>query len=322
MEIRTLAHTDLAVSRACFGTMTFGSQTSQADAARIVDRCIDSGINFFDTANAYNGGLAEEILGYVLKERRARVILASKVGMKSGDPPDASPLSPKSILANIEGSLRRLQTDYLDLYYLHMPDYATRIEESLEAMDKVVRAGKARHLAISNYASWQVAQVLWISEKNGYRAPMVSQSMYNLLARDIEHEYVPFCKEFGISIVVYNPLAGGLLSGKQVRERPLAGTRFDDNRLYLDRYWHPAFFEAVDELRGVAERAGRSLVELSLNWLLHHTAADGVILGASRMEQLEQNLAAFERGPLSPDTVAACDAVWRKLRGVTPHYSR
>jgi 1-deoxyxylulose-5-phosphate synthase len=326
MEIRNLSHTDLAVSRACFGTMTFGSQANQEESTRMVDFCMDRGVNFFDTANAYNGGRAEEVLGTALEGRRSRVVLASKVGMKAGEPEipggPAAPLSRRAVLAHIEGSLRRLKTDYLDLYYLHMPDYATPLEETLEAMDEVVRSGKARHLGISNYAAWQVERVLWISEKKGYKAPMVSQPMYNLLARGIEQEYIAFCKAFGVSMMVYNPLAGGLLSGKQHRERPIAGTRFDNNELYLNRYWHPAYFDAVDELRGVAERAGRSLVELALGWLLHHTAADGVILGASNIGQLRQNLDAFERGPLSPETAAECDAVWGNLRGVTPNYNR
>ena len=146
--------------------------------------------------------------------------------------------------------------------------------------------------------------------------------MYNLLARGVEQEYAAMCKQFGVSMVVYNPLAGGLLTGKQQRERPLPGTRFDNNQLYLDRYWHPAYFDAVDRLRAIAEKAGRSLVELSLKWLLDHSAADCIILGASRMEQLAENLAAFEARPLAEDTVAACDAVWRDLRGITPKYNR
>jgi len=146
--------------------------------------------------------------------------------------------------------------------------------------------------------------------------------MYNLLARGIEQEYIAFSKEFGIPMVVYNPLAGGMLTGKQQRSRPLPGTRFDNNQLYLDRYWHPAYFDAVDELLGVARQAGRSLVDISLNWLLHHTAADCVILGASRPEQLVENLDAFDRGPLTAETLAACDAVWQKLRGITPNYNR
>ena len=321
METRTLPHTGLTVSRACFGTMTFGSQTDQRAAGRMVDLAMDRGINFFDTANAYNDGRSEAILGEFLKGRRDRVVLASKVGAQAATP-DHSPLARQSILANIDASLRRLQTDYLDLYYLHRPDYASPIDETLEAMDEVVRAGKVRYPAASNFAAWQMCRMLAISEKQGYQPPMVSQPIYNLLARAIEQEYVPFCKESGISMVVYNPLAGGMLTGKQQRERPLPGTRFDNNELYLDRYWHPACFDAVDALRGIAESAGRSLIDLSLNWLLHHTSADCVILGASKIEQLEQNLDAMDRGPLAAETVAACDAVWQTLRGVTPKYNR
>jgi 1-deoxyxylulose-5-phosphate synthase len=322
MQTRTLSHTDLTVSRACFGAMTFGGQTDEPTAARMIDLCLDRGINFFDTANAYTGGQSETVLGKLLKGRRDRVVLASKVGMKTGEPPDASPLSRKSILANIDASLRRLETDYLDLYYLHLPDYEAPVEETLAAMDEVVRAGKVRYPATSNFAAWQVEEALWISQRCGYRAPYVSQPMYNLLARGIEQEYLPFCRRFGVATIVYNPLAGGLLTGKQQRERPLAGTRFDNNRMYLDRYWHPAYFDAVDELQKVAQQAGRSLIDIALNWLLYHTAADCVILGASRVEQLEQNLDVWEGEPLSAETAAACGQVWRNLRGVTPKYNR
>src|SRR5260370_28439930 len=214
METRKLPHTDLTVSRACFGAMTFGSQTDQATAARMVDLCLDRGVNFFDTANVYNNGASETILGEVLKGRRDRVILASKAGSQPAEP-DAAPLSRKAILANIDASLRRLQTDYLDLYYLHLPDYQTPIKETLEAMDQVVRAGKARYPATSNYAAWQLCRMLWVSAKQGYKPPMISQPLYNLLARGVEQEYVPFSKELGVSMVVYNPLAGGMLPGKQ-----------------------------------------------------------------------------------------------------------
>jgi aryl-alcohol dehydrogenase-like predicted oxidoreductase len=323
METRTLPHTDLKVSRVCFGTMTFGPQTDEPAARRIVDACLDRGVNFFDTANMYSLGVAETITGNVLKGRRDKVVLASKVRMKMGDGPADQGLSRAAIDKAIEHTLRRLQTDYLDLYYLHAPDYAAPIEETLETMDRLVRAGKVRYPACSNYAGWQVVEMLWISERQGYKAPYVSQPMYNLLARGIEQEYLPMCKRFGVSTVVYNPLAGGMLTGKQQRERPLPGTRFDNNKLYLDRYWHPAYFDAVDELGRVAEKAGRSLVDLSLNWLLHHTAADCVILGASKMEHLEQNLAAVDGGgPLPEDMLAACDQVWENLRGITPKYNR
>jgi 1-deoxyxylulose-5-phosphate synthase len=322
MQTRTLPHTDLAVSRACFGTMTFGGQTDETAAARIVDLCFDRGVNFFDTANAYTSGQSETTLGRILKGRRSRVILASKVGIKAAQPIDAPPLSRRSILANIDATLGRLQTDYLDLYYLHLPDYETPLEETLAAMDEVVKAGKVRYPAVSNFAAWQVCRMLWIAERCCYSAPYVSQPMYNLLARGIEQEYLPFCCQFGVSTIVYNPLAGGLLTGKQHRDRPLSGTRFDSNQMYLDRYWHPAYFDAVDELQEAATQAGLTLVELSLAWLLHHSAADCVILGASRIEQIEQNLAAFEHGPLPQETLATCDRVWQNLRGVTPKYNR
>jgi aryl-alcohol dehydrogenase-like predicted oxidoreductase len=322
MHSVTLKHTDLTVSRACLGTMTFGGQTDEEAARRIVARALDAGINFFDTANIYHQGRSEMLLGKALGARRKDVVLASKVRGKMGEAADESGLSRRAIFRAIEDSLRRLGTDYLDIYYLHQPDYDVPLEETLEAMEELVRQGKVRWPGSSNYASWQVVRMLWLAEKNGWRPAWVTQPMYNLLARGIEQEFLPMAREFGISTVVYNPLAGGLLTGKHRPEAPLAGTRFDGNPMYLDRYWHPACFEAVEKLKTAAEQAGRSLVSLALNWLLHHTAADCIILGASRLEQLEQNLAALEEGPLPPEAVEACDRVWDGLRGVTPKYNR
>jgi aryl-alcohol dehydrogenase-like predicted oxidoreductase len=322
MQTRTLKHTDLTVSRACFGTMTFGAQVDEASALRIFDRAMDGGINFFDTANVYNKGASETIVGKAMKGRRDKIVLASKVRGKMGDAPDESGLSRAAIRKGIDDSLRRLGTDYLDLYYLHQPDYNVPLDETLAAMDELVRAGKVRHPAASNYAAWQMTQMLAVAGKQGYKPAVVTQPMYNMVARGVEQEYVPMCKELGVSMVVYNPLAGGLLTGKQKREAPLAGTRFDNNQLYLSRYWYDAYFDAVHELAVIARNAGRSLVSLALNWLLHHTATDCVILGASRLEQLEENLKAIDEGALPPETVAACDGVWAKLRGVTPQYNR
>jgi 1-deoxyxylulose-5-phosphate synthase len=322
METRTLPHTDLTVPRACFGTMPFGTQADENDCRRMFDLCMDHGINFFDTANSYNAGKAETIVGNVLKGRRDRVILASKVGFKVGDAPDDQGHSRAAMRKAIDQSLRRLQTDYLDLYYLHLPDWNTPIEEVLETMDEFVRAGKVRYPACSNYASWQVVQMISISERRGFKPPYVSQPMYNLLARGIEQEYLAMCRAYDVSSIVYNPLAGGLLTGKQHRDRPIAGTRFDANPLYLNRYWHPAYFDAVDELQAIAQRAGRTIIDLSLNWLRHHTPADCIILGASTIQQLQQNLDAFERGPLPEDVVKAVDQVWHNLRGITPNYNR
>jgi 1-deoxyxylulose-5-phosphate synthase len=322
METRTLPHTDLTVSRACFGTMTFGMQNDAASARRLIDLALDRGVNFFDTANVYTAGTAETMLGDALKGRRDRVIVASKVRMRMGDGLDQTGLSRAAILRAIDESLRRLQTDYLDIYYLHAPDWDVAIEETLETMDGLVRAGKVRYPGISNYAGWQVCEMQWIAERNGYRPAVISQPMYNMLARGIEQEYLAMCRRFGISNVVYNPLAAGLLTGKQNRDRPLQGSRFELVPMHRDRFWHPAFFDAVDELRVAADRSGRSLVDIALNWLLHHTPTDCIILGASSEAQLSENLDAFEKGRLSEDVAGVADAVWQKLRGVIPKYNR
>jgi aryl-alcohol dehydrogenase-like predicted oxidoreductase len=322
MDYVTLNGSDLRVSRICFGTMTFGAQTDEAAAVRMIDRCFEAGINFIDTANVYNEGKSEEITGRALRGRRDRVVLASKVRNKMGEGPDLAGLSRAAIFRAIEDSLRRLGTDYVDLYYLHLPDYDVPIEESLEAMQTLVQQGKVRYVASSNYAAWQVVEMLWIAEKKGYQPAKITQPMYNLIARGIEQEYLPMCKHFGVASVVYNPLAGGLLTGKQNFSEPLPGTRFDKNKMYLDRYWHQADFEAVEELKKIATRAGRSLISLALNWLYYHTPIESIILGASKIEHLDQNLAVLADGPLDEPTLKSCDDVWAKLRGPTPKYNR
>jgi aryl-alcohol dehydrogenase-like predicted oxidoreductase len=323
MQYRTVSRTDLKVSRLSFGTMTFGSQAEEATSIRMVNQCLEAGINFLDTANMYNVGRAEEIVGKALIGRRQGVVLASKVRHKMGDAPDDAGLSKGAIRKALESSLRRLQTDYLDLYYLHQPDYAVPIEETLSAMDEAVRAGKVRYPAVSNYAAWQVCEIHCISEKNGYKPPLVSQPMYNLLARAIEDEYLPFCKRFGVAVVPYNPLAGGLLTGKHSRERgPIPASRFDSNELYLNRYWHADYFAAVEELRLIAQDTGKTLVELALQWLLSREQVDSIILGASGPEQLEENLRACRSGEVDDATAGRCEEVWKRLRGITPKYNR
>jgi aryl-alcohol dehydrogenase-like predicted oxidoreductase len=302
--------------------MTFGAQMDEANAHRTLDFCVDHGINFIDTANVYTGSKSESIVGNWLAKNRQKVVLATKVFGKMGDGPDDRGLSKTAILKAIDASLTRLRTDYVDLYYQHQPDYSVPMDETLAAMESLVKAGKVRYPASSNYSSWQVTEMLNIAERNGYTPSTVTQPMYNLLARGLEPEYLPMTKHFGVATCVYNPLAGGMLTGKQQREKPQPGTRFDNNQMYLDRYWHPAYFDAVDRLAQVAKDTGRSLVSLSLNWILHHTPVDCVILGASRTEQLEQNLKTLEDGALPQNVVDACDQVWRDLRGITPKYNR
>ena len=315
-----LGRTDLLVSRACFGTMTFGSQVNLAGARNIVDLCLDRGVNFFDTANVYNDGESERILAKCMKGKRDRIVLASKVFGKMPDGVEG--LSRTAMFHSIDETLKRLEVDYLDLFYLHRPDPKVDLEESLAVMDEIVKSGKVRYPAFSNYPSWQAVEMHCISAKNGFVPPTVSQPMYNLLARGIEQEFLAMCKRFGISNCIYNPLAGGLLTGKQPKEQPAPGTRFDGNRLYLDRYWHPAYFDAVEQLKTAAAKHGRSMISLALNWVYSRPGVDCAILGASSAAQLEQNLDALKDGPLPEELLTICDAVWAQLRGITPNYNR
>ncbi len=319
---RRLGKTDLEVPAMSLGTMTFGSQLDEPSARSVIDLCLERGINFIDTANVYNAGESEAILGRILTGRRQHVILASKVGIKVGDGPEDQGLSPAAIRKQIDASLKRLQTDYLDLYYLHQPDYSTPLEQTLATMDKLVRAGKVRFVAVSNYASWQVCQMLWLADKNGWQPIVAVQPMYNLLARRIEQELLPCCREFGLSAVPYNPLAGGLLSGKHQAAAPLAGTRFDRMPFYRDRYWHAQNFAAVERLKQIALQAGRSLVELAVGWVVQQPAITSAILGISKIEHLQSALAILDKPPLSAEILSACDEVYAPLRGIAPIYNR
>lgn len=322
MELRQLRGTDLTVSRLCFGTMTFGKPVDSETANRMVSHCIDAGINFFDTANVYQTGVSESYLGDSLQGRRDKVVLASKVRGSMGPGPDQQGLSRAAILRAVEESLRRLKTDYLDIYYLHQPDYDVPIEETLGAVDELVRSGKVRWIGSSNYASWQVCEMLNFAERHGQKPLPIAQQMYNLVARGLEQEFIPFANRHKVSIIAYNPLAGGLLTGKHSPTRVLPGTRFDNNRMYQDRYWHPQNFEAVASLAEIARKAGRSLVSLAFGWLLQQDSVDCVILGASRPEQLDENLAASMEGPIAEELMRACDEVWNRLRGPIPAYNR
>ena len=304
------------------GTMTFGSQVDGTEAQRMTDYCLDQGMQFFDTANAYNQGVSEEIVGRCLKAKRDKVIVASKACNPMERPRAYSGLSRQAMRWALEDTLKRLQMDYVDLYYLHRPDYETPIEETLETLEEFRREGKIRYAAISNFSAWQHTEILWLCEKNGWQAPRVAQQMYNVITRNLEQEYVPFAKRFDVSIVAYNPLAGGLLTGKQSAAAPLAGTRFDNNKQYLSRYWHGQYFDAVQELKGIAERHGRTLLQTSLGWLLHQEQVDAVILGASRIEHLKANVEAALSGPLPAEVIEESRDVWLKLRGPAPQYNR
>ncbi|MFW6189644.1 MAG: aldo/keto reductase [Planctomycetota bacterium] len=322
MEYVNLGRSGLKVSELCMGTMTFGGQADEEESAEMVRMCLDAGINFFDTANVYNDGRSEQIVGQALQDERDRVVLATKVRGRRGPAPNQVGLSRRHILEEVENSLRRLRTDHVDLYQLHQPDYDTPIEETMAAMDRLVRQGKVRYVGVSNYAAWQILQAQNFCTANGL-APIVSvQPMYNLIARGVEQELLPFCRQYGVGVIPYNPLAGGLLTGKHDRRKPPADdTRFDRKGTYRERYWHARMFDAVEALEDIAQEAGRSMVELSLQWLVSRREVTSVILGASRPEQLREDLEACA-GELPEGVAEQCDDVWERLRGPIPMYNR
>ncbi len=322
MQYESLGRSGLKVSRLCMGTMTFGDQADEQESVRMVNRALDEGINFFDTADLYNNGAAEEVLGKALQGKRDEVVVATKVFNPMGPGPNDRGLSRRHILKAMDDSLRRLKMDYVDLYQLHQPDYTTPLEESLAAMDQLVREGKTRYVGISNYAAWQICQARWICDKRDYSPPVVTQNVYNLLTRGIDQELAPFIRELGIGLTVYNPLAAGLLTGKHLRDKsPEEGTRFQMNKEYYGRYWLDSNFDALGELAEIANQAGKKPVEFALQWLAAQDIVDSIIIGFSKMEHLEENLSAWE-GELDKDTLKACDAVWDKVKGDSFQYNR
>lgn len=323
MEYRYLTGTGVQVSRLCLGTMMFGGQTSEKDSIEIVKCAIDGGINFIDTADVYNNGASEIATGKGIKGQRDKIILATKVMNPMGDDRNDRGLSRRHILSGVEASLKRLGTDYIDLYYMHSPDYHTPIEESLEAMSSLVKAGKVRYIGISNYASWQACDLLWTAKEIGAIAPVVSQNVYNMLTRGLEQEFVPFIQAHNIGLTIYNPIAAGLLAGKyQPGQAPASDTRFGMNQTYMDRYWSEENFKALDRLTALAKESGMTMLQLAMKWCCSRSYVDSIITGVSRRTQLEQNIASIEGSPLSPGVLEVCDDVWKSLSGGRFKYNR
>ena len=303
MQHVALGRTGLPVSRLCLGTMTFGLQCDEPASVAILNRAAEGGITFIDTSDVYPlGGTAdtvgrtEEILGRWLRGRRHDFIVATKCFGATGPRRWDRGLSRKHILDAIDASLRRLQTDYVDLYQAHHPDPDTPLDETLRAFDDVVQAGKARYVGCSNYPAWQTARALGRSDVLGLARFDTVQPRYKLLFRQIERELLPLCAEERLAVIPYNPIAGGLLSGKHRRETgPTAGTRFTLGtaaQRYQERYWHAREFDTIEALRGLAGEAGMSMVQLAVAWVLAHPAITAPIVGASRPEQLDDVLAA------------------------------
>jgi aryl-alcohol dehydrogenase-like predicted oxidoreductase len=314
--------TGLYTSRLGLGTMTFGDQVGQDEAERMVRLAVDRGVNFIDTANVYAKGQSEQLLGRLLSGRRDEVVLASKVGIPV-DEGDRRPLSAEAVRFAIESSLRRLRTDHLDLYYVHQPDPRTSFDETMGAMDGLVQEGLVRHIGVSNYAAWQIAELRCMATSTGsYPLVEVAQQPYNLLSRDLEREYADFARHAGVATVAYNPLAGGLLTGKHRGARvPGESGRFAW-KMYRERYWSDEQLAAVDALWDVARDAGLDLLQLALRWVSGRDTTSVVLLGASSYDHLEQNLRAADEDPLHADVLAACDRVWDRLQGAAPSYHR
>ncbi len=296
MEYRKLGRSGLTVSELCLGTMTFGRE-SDAEAARaIVAAALDAGVNFFDTANSYAKGASETLVGEILRERRQEVVIATKFGNRLTQGANDGGLSRLHLLRAVEDSLRRLKTDYIDLYYVHHIDPATPAEETLHALESLIRDGKVRYIGCSNYEAWRLLESLWISDTRNLSRFIVHQPHYNLLVRDIEDEILPVCDLKQVGVVPWGPLAGGLLSGKydSVHAAPIPGTRSQDGQGFSNRipFLSPNSDAILAVAREVARELNRTIEGVALRWLLEQPLVSSVIIGARTPEQVRANLGA------------------------------
>ncbi|MBZ5552416.1 MAG: aldo/keto reductase [Acidobacteriia bacterium] len=328
MKMRRMGRTGLMVSEVCLGTMTFGAQCDEKTSFAIMDKARDWGINFIDTADMYplpptleTAGRTEEIVGKWLKGKRPQFVVATKCRFAMGPGPNDVGLSRKHIFNAIDASLRRLQCDYIDLYQVHAPDPMTSIEETLRALDDLVRSGKVRYIGCSNFSAWELAKALWTSERLNLARFECFQPRYNLLFREIEAELLPICREERLGVIPYNPLGGGFLSGKYKKgQSPVEGTRFTlgkSGEIYRERYWHDAQFDSVSRLQDFLEKKNKPLIHAALAWVLAQVGITSAIVGATRPEQLDQSLPGVDLD-LDAEDLAACDAVWYQLPRVRP----
>jgi 1-deoxyxylulose-5-phosphate synthase len=323
MEHIRFGRTGLKVSRLCLGTMTFGYQCDEETSFAIMDAAAEAGITFFDTADAYPLGAphdilgrTEELIGRWMGSRRETFIVATKCFFQTGPKPWDAGNSRKNIMRALDASLRRLGTDYVDLYQLHSWDANTPIDETLQALDDVVRAGKVRYAGCSNFLAYQLARSIGRAEVLGTTNFISVQPRYNLLYRENERELLPLCREEGIAVIPYNPLAGGFLSGKHQPGAPTEGGRFTLGSAadrYQERYWHDRMFKVVEELRPVAESAGVSMTTMAVQWVLANPAITSPIIGASRPEHLKDSVAAVG-APLDAAIKAQLDELTHEFR--------
>jgi aryl-alcohol dehydrogenase-like predicted oxidoreductase len=324
MQYKNMGRTGLKVSRICLGAMNYGDPVSETESINIVKSAFAAGVNFIDTANIYAATKSEEIVGKAVKGDRHSFVIATKVGTPVGPGPRDVGLSRKHIMQAAEDSLRRLQTDYIDLYYAHIPDFSTPLEETLRAMDDLVHQGKVRYIGCSNFSAWMLGKALRISEVQGLARFDCIEPPYNLLTRDIEMEMLPLCAEEGIGVCAYNPLAGEMLTGRHQFGKPPAEGRFTHEMYgpgYLERYWSEVNFKAVERVKEVAGGRGISLPQFALAWVLNNELVTSVLSGTTVLDQLQENLAAVDV-MLSPEELKACDDVWQMFRPPRYHYAK
>ena len=325
MKNKRMGRTGLQVSEICLGTMTFGWQCDEDTSRAIMDTAFDAGVYFFDTADVYpmGGGLddtgkSEEIIGRWMAGKRHQMVIATKVRAQMGRGPNDGGLSRRHIFDAIEGSLRRLNTDCIDLYQTHSVDWNTPLEETLRALDDVVRQGKVRYIGCSKYPAWLLAKALWTSDKYNLSRFDCIQPRYNILFREVENEIYPLCKDQGIGIIPFNPLGGGVLTGKYSydEQRPV-GSRFEilhgTNRQTYDKwYWHEDQLSLISNLKDYFAKRGKSMTQVALAWVLANPLITAPIVGASSVEQLQQSLPAVDL-TLDEEEMKILDDVWFAL---------
>ena len=310
MQYKNLGRTGVKVSELCFGTMSFGGDADEEMSGQMYHRCREAGINFFDCANVYVGGRSEEILGKLIANEREQVIITSKVYFPTGDDPNARGASRRNIQLAVEKSLKRLNTDWIDVYFIHHFDEDTPLEETLRALDDLVRQGKILYPAVSNFSAWQTMKALGISQCEGLVRFEVMQPMYNLVKRQAEVELLPLAQAEGLAVIPYSPLGGGLLTGKYASERKPEQGRLLNNKMYEVRYGDEWMYAAAADFADYARSQGYAPASLAVAWVAHHPAVTAPIIGARNLAQLEESLCAVE--------LEMTDELYEQLSALTP----
>lgn len=324
MEYRPFGRTGVQVSSLCLGCMMFGGKTEPAESERIINKALDAGINFIDTANVYNAGRSEEVTGEALRKngRRHEVVLATKVHGRMGKDINAQGSSRRHIVEQCEASLRRLGTDYIDLYQIHRPRSDTPIDETLRALDDLIRAGKVRYIGSSTYAAWQLVESLWVAKELGLNRFVCEQPPYHILDRRVERELLPMARTYGFATIPWSPLAGGLLTGKYTRDQPPPeDSRFagaSRNPMYQRRMTEQ-MWDAIEGLEPLAKARGVTMSQFALAWVLDQPGVTSPIIGPRTMEQFDDNMGALDI-TLTEDERAVVDALVPPGRMVSPFY--